>query len=55
MGDNEDLKLDELISTIIEISIGKVRQNNKTLFQLKYKDINKGQVNSNVEMVCYLD
>ena len=53
--DNEDLKMDKLVSKIIEVNIGRVKQNNKILFRLKYKDVNKGQVNANVDIVCYLD
>lgn len=55
LGDNDDLKVDKLVSKIIEINIGRVKQNNKILFRLKYKDVNKGQVNANVDIACYLD
>jgi len=55
LGDNEDLKVDKLVSKIIEINMGRVKQNNKILFRLKYKDVNKGQVNANVDMACYLN
>lgn len=55
LGENDDLKVDQLVSKIIEINIGRVKQNNKILFQLKYKDVDKGQVNANVDIACYLD
>ncbi|HMU47942.1 MAG TPA: hypothetical protein PKC72_16335 [Chitinophagaceae bacterium] len=55
LGDNDDLKVEKLVSKIIEINIGRVKQNNKTLFRLKYKDIDKGKVNANVDIACYLE
>jgi len=47
--------VDKLVSKIIEINIGRVKQNNKTLFFIKYKDVNKGQINANVDIACYLN
>jgi hypothetical protein len=55
LGDNDDLKIDKLVSKIIEVNIGRVKQNNKVLFRLKYKDVNMGQVNANVDIACYWD
>ncbi len=55
LGENDHLNVDKLVSKIIEINIGKVNQNNKTLFRLKYKDVNMGQVNANVDIACYFD
>ena len=55
LGDNDDFKVDKLVSKIIEINIGRVKQNNKTLFFIKYKDVNKGQINANVDIACYLN
>lgn len=55
LGDNEELKIDKLVSKIIEVNIGRVKQSNKILFLLKYKDVNMGHVNANVDIACYLD
>ncbi|MFZ1858455.1 MAG: hypothetical protein WAU29_13925, partial [Chitinophagaceae bacterium] len=55
LSDNDDLKVDKLVSKIIEINIGRVKQNNKILFRLKYKDVDKRKVNANVDIACYLN
>lgn len=55
LGDNDDLKVDKLVSKIIEINIGRVKNNNKTLFILKYKDVDKGQINANIDIACFLN
>lgn len=55
LGDNDDLKMDKLVSKIIEINFGRVKLNNKILFRLKYKDIDKGQINANLDVACYLN
>jgi len=55
LGDNDDLKVEKLVSKIIEINFGRVALNNKILFRLKYKDINKGQINANIDVACYLN
>lgn len=55
LGDNDDLNVDKLVSKIIEIKIGRIKKNNKTLFLLKYKDVDKGQINANIDIACYLD
>lgn len=54
LGDNDEFKVDKLVSKIFEINIGRVKQNNKILFRLKYKDIDKGHVNASVDIACYL-
>ena len=54
LNDNDPLKIDSLISTIMEISFGKVTANDKILLRIKYKDINKGEVKANFDITCYL-
>ena len=55
LGENDHLKVDKLVSKLVEITIGRVKKNNKVLFILKYKDVDKGQVNANLDIACYLD
>lgn len=54
LGEKDDLKIDKLISKIVEINFGKVKSTGKILLRIKYKDVDKGQVNANIDMACYL-
>lgn len=51
----DDLNIDSLIYKIIEIDFGKISRNNKTLLRLKYKKMNKGIIEGNMDLACYLD
>jgi hypothetical protein len=55
LGDSDDLKMDKLISKIVEINFGRVKATGKSLFILKYKDFDKGQIKANLDVTCYLD
>lgn len=55
LGEKDDLKIDKLISKIVEINFGKVKSTDKILLRIKYKDVDKGQVNTNIDMACYLE
>ena len=55
LGDKDDLKMDSLVSKIVEINFGKLQVTNKILFRLKYKEINKGVVKANFDVACYLN
>jgi len=52
---DDDLKIDSLISKIIEIDFGTIKKNNKTLLRLKYKILNKGTYKANLDLACYLN
>lgn len=53
--DEDDLKMDSLISKIVEIHFGRVSANNKIFLRLKYKEVNKGEIKANFDMACYLN
>ncbi len=55
LGETDDLKVDSLVSKIVEISFGIVKANNKILFRLKYKDVNRGELKANVDIACFLN
>jgi hypothetical protein len=55
LGENDDLKIDKLISKIIEIDFGKVKSSGKSLLRIKYKDVDKGQVKANLDMAYYIN
>lgn len=55
LNEGDELKIDSLVSKIIEVNFGKVAGNNKVLFRLKYKDVEKGKLNANVDMACYVN
>ncbi|HLP36579.1 hypothetical protein [Lacibacter sp.] len=54
LGEKDDLKIDKLISKIVEINFGKVKSTGKILLRIKYKDVDRGQINANIDMACYL-
>lgn len=54
-GENDVLRFDSLIATIIEIDFGKIKKNNKTLLRLKYNKIDKGSVKAKLDVACYLN
>ncbi len=54
-GENDDIKMDSLVSKIIEINIGKLETKNKILFRLKYKEVDKRVVKANFDISCYLN
>ena len=51
----DDLKIDSLITKIVEINFGRIQTNNKILLILKYKEVNKGEIKVNFDMACYLN
>lgn len=54
LGEHDEVKFDKLISKIIEVDFGRIKTNDKTLLILKYKDVDKGQVNVNLDVACYI-
>lgn len=52
--DDDDLNFDSLVYEMKEISFGRIHANNKTLLRIQYKKVNKGTVEGNIDMVCYL-
>lgn len=55
LGENDELKIDSLIGKITEINVGRVKQNQKILFRVKFQDVNHGKVNANVDIACYIE
>jgi hypothetical protein len=55
LGEKDDLKIDSLISKIIDVSFGNVLSNNKILFRLKYKEVDRGTIKANFEVLCYFN
>lgn len=55
LGDNEEVNLDKLVSKSIEIDIGKINHNSKTLFRLKIMNVDKRKLIENIDICCYLD
>jgi hypothetical protein len=54
LGEGDDLNIDKLVAKIIEIDFGKVEPNGKGILRFKYKDVDKGQVKTNVDMPYYI-
>jgi hypothetical protein len=54
-GENDVIRFDSLVATIIEIDLGKIKKNNKTLLRLKYNKIDKGSVKASLDWSCYLN
>lgn len=54
LGDKDELKMEKLVATITEIDFGSIKSNNKILFRLKRKDIDKGTVSANYDFASYL-
>jgi hypothetical protein len=52
---NDDLQIDSLIGKIIEIDFGTIKKNNKIFLRLKYKSLNKGKFEENLDSACYLN
>lgn len=55
LGEKDDLKMDSLVSKIVEISFGKVQASNKILFRLKYKEVDRGKIKANFDVACYIN
>lgn len=55
VGENDEVKLEKVVAKIIEVSFGRVFKNDKILFRVKFKDVDKGKVNANVDIACYLN
>ena len=53
--EKDDLKIDSLISKIVEIDFEKSEDLNKIFFHLKYKEVNRGEIIANFDVMCYLE
>lgn len=55
LSNNSNFKLKTLVGKIIEIDIGRVKQNNKPIIRLKYLDMNNGRANANLDLIGYIN
>lgn len=55
LGEKDVFKVDSLISKVIEISFETLPKESKVFFHIIYKEVDKGIVKANFDMMCYLN